>query len=118
MNDQAKNRKGISLSTQILIGLMLGFFAGLFLGEKASALAIVGRAYIGLIQMSILPYMVVSLMLGIRHRLFELREGRKACYHGGHRSGGVLVSGFCYRLLNALSLSLHQGRLIFQYQPG
>ena len=51
MNDQAKNKKGISLSTQILIGLTLGLFVGLFLGEKASALAIVGRAYIGLIQM-------------------------------------------------------------------
>jgi len=65
MNDKVKNRKGISLSTQILIGLTLGLFVGLFFGDKASALAIVGRAYIGLIQMSILPYMIVSLMLGI-----------------------------------------------------
>ena len=65
MNDQVKNKRGISLSTQILIGLTLGLFIGLFFGDKASALAIVSRAYIGLIQMSILPYMVVSLMLGI-----------------------------------------------------
>ena len=65
MSDQAKDKRGISLSTQILIGLTLGLIVGLFLGDKASPLAIVGRAYIGLIQMSILPYMVVSLMLGI-----------------------------------------------------
>jgi Na+/H+-dicarboxylate symporter/ABC-type amino acid transport substrate-binding protein len=65
MKKKAKNKKGISLSTQILIGLTLGLFVGIFFGEKASVLAIVGRAYIGLIQMSILPYMVVSLMLGI-----------------------------------------------------
>jgi Na+/H+-dicarboxylate symporter/ABC-type amino acid transport substrate-binding protein len=71
MNDQMKNKKGISLSTQILIGLMFGLFVGLFFGEKASALAIVGRAYIGLIQMSILPYMVVSLMLGIGSLSYE-----------------------------------------------
>jgi Na+/H+-dicarboxylate symporter len=64
MNDLAKNKKGISLSTQILIGLSFGLLVGLFLGDKASALAIAGKAYIGLIQMSILPYMVVSLMLG------------------------------------------------------
>ena len=65
MNDQVKNKRGISLSTQILIGLTIGLLVGIFFGEKASALAIVGKAYTGLIQMSILPYMVVSLMLGI-----------------------------------------------------
>jgi Na+/H+-dicarboxylate symporter len=65
MNDQAKNKNGISLSIQILIGLTLGLFVGLFFGDKSSVLAIVGKAYIDLIQMSILPYMVVSLMLGI-----------------------------------------------------
>ena len=65
MSDQSKDKRGISLSSQILIGLTLGLIVGLFLGEKASPLAIVGRAYIGLIQMSILPYMVVALMLGI-----------------------------------------------------
>ncbi|MGD8333377.1 MAG: cation:dicarboxylase symporter family transporter, partial [Desulfobacterales bacterium] len=71
MNDQATNKKGISLSTQILIGLTLGLIVGLFFGDKASALAIVGKAYIGLIQMSILPYMVVSLMLGIGSLSYE-----------------------------------------------
>ena len=71
MGDHAKNKKGISLSTQILIGLTLGLFVGLFFGEKTSALAIVGKAYIGLIQMSILPYMVVSLMLGIGSLTYE-----------------------------------------------
>ena len=65
MSDPPQNKKGISLSTQILTGLILGLMVGLFFGDKASALAIVGRAYVGLIQMSVLPYMVVSLMLGI-----------------------------------------------------
>ena len=63
---------------------MLGFFAGLFLGEKASALAIVGRAYIGLIQMSILPYMVVSLMLGIGSLSYE-KAGKLAI------TGGIVL---------------------------
>ena len=81
MSDQTKNKKGISLSTQILIGLTLGLFVGLFLGEKASALAIIGRAYIGLIQMSILPYMVVSLMLGIGSLNYE--KAAKLAITGG-----------------------------------
>jgi Na+/H+-dicarboxylate symporter len=49
MNDLPINKRGISLSTQILIGLTLGLVVGLFFGDKASALAIVSRAYIGLI---------------------------------------------------------------------
>jgi len=84
MNDQAKNKKGISLSTQILIGLTLGLFVGLFLGDKASVLAIVGKAYVGLIQMSILPYMVVSLMLGIGSLNYE-KAGKLAI------TGGIVL---------------------------
>jgi Na+/H+-dicarboxylate symporter len=84
MNDQVKNKKGISLSTQILMGLTLGLFVGLFFGDKASVLAIVGRAYIGLIQMSILPYMVVSLMLGIGSLSYE-KAGKLAI------TGGIVL---------------------------
>ena len=81
MSDQAKNKKGISLSTQILIGLILGLLVGLFFGDRAAALAIVGKAYIGLIQMSILPYMVVSLMLGIGSLSYE--KAAKLAITGG-----------------------------------
>ena len=84
MNDKAKNKKGISLSTQILIGLTLGFLVGLFFGDKASVLAIVGKAYVGLIQMSILPYMVVSLMLGIGSLSYE-KAGKLAI------TGGIVL---------------------------
>jgi len=81
MNNQVKNKRGISLSTQILIGLTLGIFVGLFFGDKASVFAIVGKAYIGLIQMSILPYMVVSLMLGIGSLSYE--KAAKLAIAGG-----------------------------------
>ena len=84
MNDKAKNKKGISLSTQILIGLTLGLLVGLFFGDKASVLAIVGKAYVGLIQMSILPYMVVSLMLGIGSLSYE-KAGKLAI------TGGIVL---------------------------
>ena len=84
MNDQSRNKKGISLSTQIIIGLIFGLFVGLFLGDKASALSIIGRAYIGLIQMSILPYMIVSLMLGIGSLSYE-KAGKLAL------TGGIVV---------------------------
>jgi len=84
MNDQTKNKKGISLSTLILIGLTLGLFVGLFFGDKASVFAIVGKAYVGLIQMSVLPYMVVSLMLGIGSLSYE-KAGKLAI------TGGIVL---------------------------
>jgi Na+/H+-dicarboxylate symporter len=108
MSDPAKDKRGISLSTQILIGLTLGLIVGLFLGEKASPLAIVGRAYIGLIQMSILPYMVVALMLGIG----------SLSYHRGHSSGRIMVSGLYHRILITPCFSLHRSRHFLQPQPG
>ena len=60
-----------SLATLILTGLILGVCLGLFIGEKAAPLAVVGRAYVGLLQMSILPYMVVSLIGGIGNLTYD-----------------------------------------------
>ncbi len=79
-----KIKRAFRFPPQILIGLSLGLLVGLFFGDKASALAIVGRAYIGLIQMSILPYMVVSLMLGIGSLSYE-KAGKLAI------TGGIVL---------------------------
>ncbi len=54
-----------SLATNIIIGMVLGILAGLFFGELCSSLGIIGDAFIQLMQMSVLPYIVVSLLLGI-----------------------------------------------------
>ena len=58
-------RLRISLATQVLIGLALGIAAGIFLGELAGSLSVVGRAFILLLQMTVLPFMVVSLIVGL-----------------------------------------------------
>jgi Na+/H+-dicarboxylate symporter/ABC-type amino acid transport substrate-binding protein len=101
MNDQVKNKKGVSLSTQILIGLTLGLFVGLFFGDKASKLAIIGKAYIGLIQMSILPYMVVSLMLGIGSLSYG--KAGKLAITGGIVLGGSWILAFAIVFLMPLA---------------
>jgi Na+/H+-dicarboxylate symporter len=116
MNDQVKNKRGISLSTQILIGLTFGLFVGIFFGEKASALAIVGRAYIGLIQMSILPYMVVSLMLGIGSLSYE--KAGKLAITGGIVLVASWLLAFTIVFFYAPCFSRHRGRLFFQCQSG
>jgi Na+/H+-dicarboxylate symporter/ABC-type amino acid transport substrate-binding protein len=55
----------VSLSTKVLIGLGLGMLAGVFLGEEAAFLKVVGDAFIQLLQMTVLPYMIVSLITGL-----------------------------------------------------
>lgn len=57
--------KKLSLSTQILIGLFLGAACGLFFGELCGPLEVVGDAFIGLLQMTVLPYVVLSLLVNI-----------------------------------------------------
>ena len=54
-----------NLTTLILLGLFLGILLGLFLGELATVLQPVGDAYVRLLQMSVLPYIAVSLIIGV-----------------------------------------------------
>jgi len=54
----------LSLSTRIILGLVLGIFTGLFLGEPAGNLQPIADIYIRLMQMTVLPYLVMSLIIG------------------------------------------------------
>jgi Na+/H+-dicarboxylate symporter len=54
----------LSLSTRIIAGLLLGIFTGLFFGEPAAVLQPVADIYIRLMQMTVLPYLVMSLIIG------------------------------------------------------
>lgn len=55
----------MSLGNGILTGLFLGIITGLFFGESCSVLDSVGNAFIALLQMSVLPYIVVSLLYSL-----------------------------------------------------
>ena len=55
----------MSLSTKVLIGLGLGIGAGIFFGEMAAFLKMFGDAFVLLLQMTVLPYVIVSLIAGL-----------------------------------------------------
>ena len=65
MRAENKKKRKLSLSTRILIGMGLGFGVGIFFGEYCSFLQIIGNAFIKLLQITILPYITVSMILGI-----------------------------------------------------
>ncbi|WP_176014947.1 cation:dicarboxylase symporter family transporter [Victivallis sp. Marseille-Q1083] len=54
--------KKLSLSSLILLAVVFGLAAGLFFGEWCRHLEIVGRAFIAIMQISVLPYIFVSLI--------------------------------------------------------
>jgi len=76
-----KKRSRMSLSSQVLVGFVLGVATGIFFGELASSLNVFGQAFIGLLQMTVLPYVVVSLILGLG-RLSAKEAGRLALNGG------------------------------------
>ncbi|MEW6364713.1 MAG: cation:dicarboxylase symporter family transporter [Acidobacteriota bacterium] len=75
----------MSLSKQILIGLLLGVATGLFLGEMVSPLRTVAEIFIQLLQMTVLPYVTVSLISGLGS--LTLRQARMMLT----RVGGLLL---------------------------
>lgn len=69
---------------QVIIGLCLGMVFGLFFGEDIIVIDNIGRAYIRLLQMSVLPYIIASLMSSIG-RLSAERAARIG------KAGGLLI---------------------------
>lgn len=65
MNPLINYLKNTSLTFRIVSGLMLGILVGLFFGEEAAGLQIVADVWIGLMQMTVLPYVIVSLIAGL-----------------------------------------------------
>ncbi|GAB6098574.1 dicarboxylate/amino acid:cation symporter [Halanaerocella petrolearia] len=60
-----KKWRSLELHTQILIGLILGAIVGLIFGPKAKVIEPVGKVFIRLIRMIIVPLVFSSLVVGV-----------------------------------------------------
>ena len=69
------------LSTWIFVGLAAGLGGGLFFGEYCSPLKVVGEAYVRLLQMTVLPYIAVSLIANMGR--LRPQHGRRLMLLGG-----------------------------------
>ena len=54
-----------SLSARIGLGLAAGVALGLFIGERAAFLDVIADGYVKLLQMTVLPYVTVSIVSGL-----------------------------------------------------
>lgn len=55
----------MSSSTQMIVALVLGAAVGIFFGEMVARMDVIGNGVILLMQMTVFPYIVVSLVGGI-----------------------------------------------------
>ena len=62
---ESPGKKTLGMPGKILIGLGIGILTGLFLGELAAPLKVAGDTFVGLLQMTVLPYIVLALIGGI-----------------------------------------------------
>ena len=68
------SRRPVPLTVKIIIGLTTGAVIGLALGEAVQPLKAIGETYVGLMQMTVLPFIVFSLIGNIgRLNMPELR---------------------------------------------
>ena len=61
----------MTLGTKILIGVVAGLSVGIFFGDVVAPLQVVGDVYVGLLQMTVLPYIFVSLVSKIGQFTYE-----------------------------------------------
>ncbi len=71
MAAQTHQKKRFSLATQVVMALAVGLAAGIFFGELTRPLNIVGKAFILLLQMTVLPYIILSLITGLGHLTYQ-----------------------------------------------
>jgi len=65
VTEGASNKRKLALSEQALIALVLGIATGVFLGELAGVLKVVGDIFIKLLQVTVIPYISLSLITGL-----------------------------------------------------
>ncbi len=83
----------MSFSNRILVGLAAGVLLGLFLGERAALLKWAADGFVKLLQMTVLPYVTVSIIGSLGKLRYE--EARIL----GIKTGAVLVGLWLTALL-------------------
>lgn len=93
--------KKLSLSSKVLLGVLGGIAAGLFFGEEVAWLSIVGDVFIGLLQMTVLPYIMFSLIVNIGR--LSMDTGKKIIRYGLLFLFLLLNIGLLYLIILPLS---------------
>ena len=91
----------ISFTKQILLGLTLGVFTGLFLGDLVRPLTVVADGFVKLLQMTVLPYVTVSIVSSLG--ALSLNEAKRLGLRGASILVTLWVVGLGYAFLIPLA---------------
>jgi proton glutamate symport protein len=70
----------LGLSARIFIGLIAGICTGIFFGELVADLKLVGDVFIKLLQITVLPYIIFSLVAGFGR--MQMDQARRLAVRG------------------------------------
>jgi Na+/H+-dicarboxylate symporter/ABC-type amino acid transport substrate-binding protein len=99
----------MGFTTKILAGLALGIAVGLFLGERAEPFRIGADVFVRLLEMTVLPYVTVSLVAGIgsldpvRAKALFLRGGAVTIFLWALALGCVLLMPLAFPAIQTAS---------------
>jgi Na+/H+-dicarboxylate symporter len=85
MTTEARKKPRMQLATQVILGLVSGLVTGIFFGELVAFLKVFGNAFIMLLQMTVIPYITVSLITALGRLTYA--DVRSL----GLKAGGVLL---------------------------
>ena len=91
----------MTFSHKILVGLALGILVGLFFGEQALALKWAADGFVKLLQMTVLPYVTVSIVESLGS--LQGAEARRLGWRGGAVLAALWGIGLFYAMLVPLT---------------
>ena len=91
----------MTFSHKILVGLALGILVGLFFGEDALALKWAADGFVKLLQMTVLPYVTVSIVESLGS--LQAAEARRLGLRGGAVLAALWAIGLFYAMLVPLT---------------
>lgn len=101
-NEIEYNTCWMSLAKKIIIGLISGVAIGLFVGEYTAFLSYIGDGFIALLQMTVLPYIMVSIIANLGR--LTLSEGKEMIIKGLKVLGVLMLLGIVMLTLIPLTL--------------
>jgi Na+/H+-dicarboxylate symporter len=91
----------MSFTTKVIVGLLSGILLGVFFGEHVAWLSVAGDVFIGLLQMTVLPYIVISLIVNIGR--LSVDTGKRMVKFASVFLGLLLFLGMVYLFILPLS---------------
>lgn len=98
----------------ILLAVFLGIFTGVFFGERCRHLAIIGNAFVAIMQISVLPYILVSLIQSIGS--LEPKQARLVAKRGIFMI--LILWGIVFCLMSLMPLCFPSWKSASFFSPG